>query len=91
MKKKPTAEEQRNEMLRACQGESAKLRIQRKHERFAARRSIPTEVLATAEEIANNSPCAERDVLADGLRDRPAAWKYDLEEEDSLVEFESVS
>ena len=86
MKKKPAAKEQRIEMLIARRGEVEKLRAQRKDERLAACRSIPTEVLASAAELS------ERDVLANGLNDRLAAWKHGMKEEDSSsIEFKCMS
>jgi hypothetical protein len=86
MKKKPGAKKQRSEILLARQGEVQMLRARRKAARLAARRSIPAEILASAAKLA------ERDALANGLNDLPAAWEHGMEEEDcSSVEFECMS
>jgi hypothetical protein len=92
VKRKPTAKEQRDEILMALLDDTEMLRAQRQQARKAARRSIPAEELATAAETESNNARSERDVLVDGLNDRPATWEQEMEDEEvSSVEFGCMS
>ena len=89
-KKNHTAEEHRNEMLAVRSDEQQFIRDQKKKARLAARRSVPTEIVARQQED-NNSSMA-RDTLMDGLNDPGAIWNQDASDDNTnSIEFDTIS
>ena len=77
-------------MLAVRSDEQQFIRDQKKKARLAARRSVPTEIVARQQED-NNSSMA-RDTLMDGLNDPGAIWNQDASDDNTnSIEFDTIS
>ena len=94
MKKKETAEDLRDKMINTCHSENEKKRADRKKAHLDGRRQIQNVILVEPLPIKhisnhNHDSNYNRDALADGLNDKPAAWETHSSDDESSIDFGS--